>query len=99
VRADANYTDDQYLFATLDPRSLEESYTIVNGRLGLEGPDQRWRVSLWVKNLTKEDYFTLIAPVANGGFFSNGGRAGVSGPLIGINGAPRTYGVEASMKF
>lgn len=99
VRGDANYVDDQYLFATLDPRSLEKSYTIVNGRLGLEGPDQRWRLSLWAKNITKQDYFTLIAPVANGGFFSNGGRAGVSGPLIGINGAPRTYGIEASMKF
>ncbi|MDB5698682.1 MAG: hypothetical protein JWN69_1486 [Alphaproteobacteria bacterium] len=99
ARADANYTDDQFLFATLDPRSVQESYTIVNGRIGLEGADQKWRVSLWAKNLTKENYFTLVAPLANGGFFSNGGRAGVSGPLIGITGAPRTYGVEASMKF
>lgn len=99
VRGDANYTDEQYRFATLDPRSLQEAYTLVNGRIGLEGPGDKWRLALWGKNLTKENYYTLMAPVANGGFFSNGGTTGVTTPLIGLTGAPRTYGVEASIKF
>jgi outer membrane receptor protein involved in Fe transport len=43
----------------------------------------RWRVALFGENLTKEDYYTLIIP----------------GVGHGVPGAPRTYGVEAVVKW
>jgi iron complex outermembrane receptor protein len=99
IRGDASYSSTQNVYSALDPRSIQSGYTVYNGRLGLEGPDAKWRVSLWGKNLTNRVYYSSVAPVANAGFLSAGGTTGVNGPLLGWTGAPRTYGLEASMKF
>lgn len=47
------YTSFNTLNATSD-LTMRKSNTIVDGSIGLELPDGRWRVSLWGKNLTDE---------------------------------------------
>ncbi|MBX7500530.1 TonB-dependent receptor [Qipengyuania sp. YG27] len=34
----------------------QDGYTIVNGRIGITGPDRRWGVELWANNLFDVDY-------------------------------------------
>jgi iron complex outermembrane receptor protein len=98
LRGDLAYTSAQHVYAPLDPLSRQKAYALLNGRIGIEGNEQKWRVSLFAKNLTNKSYYTAVAPVSNGGFLSAGGRAGVTS-LLGWTGAPRTYGLEASYKF
>jgi iron complex outermembrane recepter protein len=48
---------------------MQQSYTIVNGRVGIRGPDDRWSVELWAQNLLDKNY----AQVAFNSPFQGGG--------------------------
>ncbi len=63
-----------------------DDYGIANARIGFGSDDGQWRVLLWGRNITDEDYY----PAAY-----NGGN----GPLIRVNGMPRTYGISLDYKF
>jgi iron complex outermembrane receptor protein len=43
-----------------DPLQKIDSYGLVNASVGLRA-DQGWNLTLWVKNLTDEDYFTNVS--------------------------------------
>jgi iron complex outermembrane receptor protein len=98
VRGDVTLTSSYYAYAVLDPRSKQGSFTMASGRVGLQGPGDKWTVALWGKNLTNVVTWQNILAVSNGGFISAGGRSGVNS-LYGWTNAPRTYGVEGSIKF
>jgi iron complex outermembrane receptor protein len=63
-----------------------DSFTTLNGRIGLIGNEGAWEVFLWGRNMTDEgtyvDYFR--------DFF---------GSLSGVRLMPRTYGIEATYHF
>jgi len=63
-----------------------DSFTTLNGRIGLIGNEGAWEVYLWGRNMTDEgtyvDYFR--------DFF---------GSLSGVRLMPRTYGIEATYHF
>ena len=40
----------------LIPKRCRTAYTVVNGRIGIRGPDERWAVELWAQNLFDKDY-------------------------------------------
>lgn len=89
---DANYSGS---FFTTSSAPKTESYLIVNGRMTL-GEIQvgetgsRLALSLWGKNLTNEQWETFQ-------FFLQG--RGLTGALLTHYNEPRTYGVEARLKF
>ena len=60
-------------------------YDLIGLRVGLHVSDDKWRVMLWVKNLTDKYYLTGT---------NRDGEA-----LIGFAGMPRTFGATASVKF
>jgi outer membrane receptor protein involved in Fe transport len=66
----------------------EGGYTLVNLRAGVEGPEGRWRVGGFARNLTDKNYL-IDAGNTGGGF----------GVPTYIAGEPRFYGVEAGVKF
>jgi iron complex outermembrane receptor protein len=98
VTGDISYTGSKYLEPTLDPRGFEDSVTLVGLRAGLTPPDGRWRVSAYVKNLGDKAYFVQKTTQPLNAFVSGGGFAGASG-FVGWYGPPRTYGVEATVRF
>ena len=49
----------------------QKGYTVVNARLGLRGPDEKWGIELWAQNLFKKDY----QQVAFNSPFQEGARA------------------------
>jgi len=59
------------------------SFRQIANVLGLTEETARWRVSLYVENIADKGYYTLIIP----------------GVLHGVPGAPRTWGVDAALKW
>lgn len=84
-RIDLSYRDDTTLHVSLDRDTDQGAYTLVNGQVGLEEMQGRWRASFWAKNLADKKY--AITSVSN------------AGGLSFIQGLPRTYGVTLDWFF
>jgi iron complex outermembrane receptor protein len=84
---DASWRDKQYLYIPNDPANLEPGYWLLNATVALHGKDDRWTVSAWGKNLNQAVYRTYVNDLKAFGW------------LLNIYGAPRTYGLTASVKF
>jgi iron complex outermembrane recepter protein len=101
---DTRLTSDFNTGSDLFPQKEQDGFAIVNARVGLRGPEQRWAVELWAQNLFNEDYAQVAfnspfqagastAPFVDPQF--PGGRQIFSQFLA----EPRTYGVTLRGKF
>lgn len=81
---DYSYTDSTTGGA--QPSDATEDYGITNARIGYGASDGKWRVLLWSRNLTDEDYY----PAAY-----NGGN----GPFVRVHGLPMTWGASLEYNF
>ena len=102
--ADARVTSDYNTGSDLFPQKNQDSYAVMNARVGIRGPRQRWSVELWAQNLLKQDYAqvafnspfqagTTAAPFVDPQF--PGGRQIFSAFLA----EPRTYGITGRFRF
>ena len=88
----------------LFPQKEQPGYTIVNGRIGLRGPDSKWAIEGWVQNMFDVDY-TQVA--FNTPFQAGGGGAPFTDPgfpggrqiFSAFLAEPRTYGITLRGKF
>jgi iron complex outermembrane receptor protein len=80
-----NYAWQSDMFWATDNIAKEPSYGLLDARIGLSSDDKSWSVSLWGKNLTDELYRVNIIS-----FF---------GEEVSQFGAPRTYGLDLTLKF
>jgi iron complex outermembrane recepter protein len=97
IHLDGNYVDDQW-FSAYNGANLpglgdyseigQEAYWLWNGRLTFSDQEDRFGISLWVANMTDEEY-DIYAINLQGGFGYNYFMAG----------APRTYGAEFTFRF
>ncbi|HYI47339.1 MAG TPA: TonB-dependent receptor [Allosphingosinicella sp.] len=101
---DARVTEDYNTGSDLFPQKAEDSYAVINARLGVRGADQRWAVELWAQNLFDTDYAQVAfntpfqagatsAPFVDPQF--PGGRQIFSAFLA----EPRTYGITGRFRF
>jgi outer membrane receptor protein involved in Fe transport len=101
---DARMTSDYNTGSDLFPEKEQEGYLVVNGRIGIRGPDQRWALEIWAQNLLDEDY-TQVAfnlPFQGAGTRAQVQRLGApsSQTLFGAYLAePRTFGVTGRFRF
>jgi outer membrane receptor protein involved in Fe transport len=65
ARLSGHYNTGSDLF----PQKGQDSYAVVNGRIGLRGPENRWSIEFWAQNLFNKDY----AQVAFNSPFQQGG--------------------------
>ncbi|HKY91901.1 MAG TPA: TonB-dependent receptor [Nevskiaceae bacterium] len=86
AQAAAHYSSAVYKEATNDPLIRADAYWLLDARAWL-GVGDRWEVALWGRNLTDEEYVVQGLDV---GAFLFGNR--------NYN-APRTFGLEASVRF
>ena len=98
IAGDISYIGSQYLDATLDPRSFQDSYTLLGARIGVEAESGLWRVSIWGRNLSDQTYYVYTVPEPLGAFASGGSNVGAGG-FAGWYGAPRTFGIEGTFRF
>ena len=87
-RLDINYSDDYQIQDDQDPLDRVDSYTFLNGSIGLAGTENGWAVSLVGKNLTDEEHktYSFDAPA------QVGTHAGFMAP-------PRTIAIKASYSY
>jgi iron complex outermembrane receptor protein len=99
VRADANYSSRIYSTNDLNPQGIVDDFATFGGRLTLISPDQRWRLAVYVHNLTNEQYFRLKFPQVLDMVF--GVRVPSTGDTLmrGYVGPPRTVGLKLGMAF
>src|SRR5690606_25166562 len=88
----------------LFPQKAQDSFALVNARIGVRGPDEKWSVELWAQNLFNEDYEQVAfnSPFQEGAAsapFTDpqfpGGRQIFSAFLA----EPRTYGLTLRTRF
>jgi outer membrane receptor protein involved in Fe transport len=101
---DARVTNDYNTGSDLFPQKEEDGYAVINARLGIRGPAQRWSLEVWAQNLFNENYAqvafnspfqagTTAAPFVDPQF--PGGRQIFSAFLA----EPRTYGITGRFRF
>ncbi len=97
--SDYNTGSDQF------PQKGQDGFTVVNARLGVRGPEQKWALEFWVQNLFDKDYAQVAfnAPFqqgASGAPFNDANNYPGGRQLFGqFLGEPRTYGVTLRGKF
>lgn len=85
VSGDLSYEDDSFITATNNPDFIKQSATFVNGRIGVESADGRWRVAFWGKNI-----FDVTREEISFDFL---------GTQYVYQSNPRTYGIEVRFKL
>lgn len=73
------WQDEYFTGASNVPEFLIDSYGLLNARVGYEWSDGQWRVMLWGRNLSDEDFVRI---------------RGTSGAIAEYYGPPRTYGIS-----
>lgn len=87
ARADLEHRSKRYWQA--DNVDVQPALDLLNLRLSYAGPGDRWSVALWGKNVTDESYYTDVnAPRFSGLPYT-----------IGWRNQPRTFGVDAKLRF
>jgi outer membrane receptor protein involved in Fe transport len=86
----------------LYPEKYQNSYVLMNTRVGLRGRDRRWAVELWCQNLLDTDYaqLTFNSPLQGSGpanqsaaQLGRGGATLTNQLFSAYLGEPRTYGL------
>ena len=101
---DARYQSDTNTGSDLDAEKVQDGFLVVNGRIGLFGPDKKWGVELFGQNLFNKKYQQIAAdaPLQGSGTFGavQSGIAATANQLfIAFPGEPRTYGITVRGKF
>ena len=89
VRTDWAYTSEQNADTALDPRALQDAYSLWSARLGWR--NGRYSVTLWGENLTDETVISAAGPQTIFG--------GIDGGMQIYLNEPRTYGVTMDVRF
>jgi outer membrane receptor protein involved in Fe transport len=107
---DGRMSDDYNTGSDLFPEKEQDGFLLVNGRVGIRGPEQRWALEIWAQNLFDEDYQQVafnspfqgsnsVAQVTAG----NGGGApnfATANQLFSsFLAEPRTYGITGRVRF
>jgi iron complex outermembrane recepter protein len=72
----------------LDPRKIQGAYGLLNGRIGVGAPDDKWAVEIWGANLADKYYYQVAFDAP---FQYN--------QIDAFLGAPRTFGLTGRVKF
>ena len=83
-----NYHFNDGWFSGPDNILRQPSYHLVNASLGWQMGDEGPKLSVWAKNILKQEYYNFLSAGNNPGGYNQG-----------IRGAPRTYGVTLGYDF
>lgn len=101
---DARHSSEFNTGSDLDLEKIQKPYTVVNGRIGIRGPDQAWAVELWAQNILNKNYKQVAfdAPLQGSGTV-RGVEQGFYARSTQLFGAflaePRTYGLTLRAKI
>jgi iron complex outermembrane receptor protein len=104
---DTRLTSDYNTGSDLFPEKEQDSYALVNARIGIRGPQQHWSLELWAQNLFDTDYQQVAF---NTPFQGSNSRAHIQtygAPSFttanqlfsSFLAEPRTYGITGRFRF
>ncbi|MGQ5702575.1 TonB-dependent receptor [Sandaracinobacteroides sp. A072] len=104
VYVDYRFQSDTNTGSDLDIEKIQDAYVIVNGRIGIAGPDRRWSVELWGQNLFNKQYFQIGAdmPLQGSGTFrgvASGLQNNTNALFVTFPGEPRMFGITGRVRF
>jgi iron complex outermembrane receptor protein len=88
-RLDFIYQSRVYFDVANDPLASQDGYSVLNGRLTWQAPDENWGLSLAVTNITDKLYYLN----KSASFFSSFGM------VTGIPGRPREWSLSVNHRF
>ena len=105
---DGRLSGDYNTGSDLFPQKKQDSFYVVNARIGIRGPDQRWAIEFWGQNIFDTNY-TQVAfstpfqaasttPGATTGFSAEQYPGGTQ-VFSAFVAEPRTYGVTLRGRF
>jgi len=99
ARRSSSYNTGSDLF----PEKAQEGFTLVNARVGLRGPDERWAIELWGQNIFDKNYQQVAfnTPFQGAGSIAQTQAFGTTANQLfsSFLAEPRTYGVTVRGKF
>jgi iron complex outermembrane receptor protein len=100
---DGRLTSGYNTGSDLAPEKEQDSFFLMNARLGIRGPGQRWAVELWAQNLLNTNYTQVAfnAPFQGAGSVANVINFGGTANQIysAYLAEPRTYGITGRFRF
>jgi iron complex outermembrane receptor protein len=99
--ADARLADDYNTGSDLFPQKAQDSFVVVNGRIGISAEDQKWALEFWVQNLTKANYMQVgfSSPFQAVSTTPTAAYPGGSQIFSAYLAEPRQYGVTLRSRF
>ncbi|MBS0476939.1 MAG: TonB-dependent receptor [Proteobacteria bacterium] len=99
----ASFVSDQLLGGVTDNNYLQvnqDGYALLGGRIELQGPDERWSIAVYGRNLTNENYaVNKFYQTLNTALGLNNGVFPGSTAVRVQRADPRSYGVTATYRF
>jgi iron complex outermembrane receptor protein len=103
IYVDGRMTSDYNTGSDLFGEKEQDGFFLMNARVGVRGPDQRWAVELWSQNLlnTRYQQVAFSAPFQGAGSQSQVQAFGGVGNQIFTTylAEPRTYGITLRSRF
>ncbi|MBC9031513.1 TonB-dependent receptor [Sphingomonas sp. JC676] len=98
---DARLSDDYNTGSDLFPQKEQDSFVVVNGRIGISSENQLWSLEVWGQNLTKANYMQVgfSSPFQAVSTTPTAGYPGGSQIFSSFLSEPRTYGVTLRSRF
>ncbi|MBB5684345.1 TonB-dependent receptor [Sphingobium boeckii] len=100
---DTRMSSDYNTGSDLFPEKAQDGFTVVNARIGLRGPDQRWAIELWGQNVFNKNYQQVAfnTPFQGAGSIAQTQAFGTTANQLfsSFLAEPRTYGVTVRGKF
>ena len=102
--ADVRHSSSFNTGSDLDLEKIQKSFNVVNARIGLRGPGERWGIELWAQNLFNRNYYQVgfDAPLQGRGAtrsVQSGFTARSNALYAAFLGEPRTYGLTLRAKL
>jgi iron complex outermembrane receptor protein len=85
--------------ANNNPQSIQDSYSLINGRLGLRSASGDWDVTVFGNNLSDEGYCLAKSDQPFGSFLGALDAANNTMVQRCVLGAPRTWNVKFAYRF
>jgi outer membrane receptor protein involved in Fe transport len=101
---DTRMTGDYNTGSDLFPQKGQDGFALVNGRIGIRGPDSHWSIEVWGQNLFNQGYAQVAfnSPFQAGSTTPNFTSAQFPGGaqiFSAFLAEPRTYGITLRGKF
>ena len=102
LNGNLSFVSDQFVGTSLDanPQTLADGYVLLGARATIHGPDERWSLSVFARNLANAHYRPLSVYQPLGGPLGLNNTVFPGSTAVRVQASePRTWGVSGTFRF